>query len=86
MNHWQCAGQLPVQVRGIVTGNLHRALTLDNAAGQHLVVVELVVVEEVTIVGVVVATVVVGNGGWLQLTEASFTGRGFSRCGDHRVH
>lgn len=79
MDHWQCSSQLHIQVGGILTGDPHRAFTLRTAARLHLVVVELVVMEEVTVVGIVVAAVVVGDGGWLGLTEASLIDRGFAR-------
>lgn len=86
MDHWQRSSQLHIQVGGILAGNLDRALTLRTAARLHLIVVELVVMEEVTVVGIVVAAVVVGDGGWLGLTEASLTGGGFARRGDDCVH
>lgn len=74
MGHRQSSSQLHIPVGGILTGHLHRAFTLR------------IVVELVVIVGVVVAAVVVGDGGWLGLTEASLVGGGFARRGDNRVH
>lgn len=79
MDYWQRSSQLHIQVGGILTGNLHRAFALRTVARLHFIVVEMVVMEEMTIVGIVVAVVVVGDGGWLRLTEASLIDRGFAR-------